>query len=64
MKKEDAIAETKFRLAKSVFLTLHGRGLISGEELQTLLYAAVQRYHPMLGELEVNSIAREKDYKD
>lgn len=63
MRKEDAIAETKFRLIKCLFMTMQERGLISGEERRGLLLAAVEKYHPMLGELEVNSIAGEKDYK-
>lgn len=62
MTKDAAIAETKYRIAKCVFTSLQENGLISDDELNTLLIAAVEKYHPLIGELEVNSIAREKGY--
>ena len=62
MTNEDAIAETKYRLAKCVFTTLFENGNITEPELNALLTEAVQKYHPMIGELEMESIAREKGY--
>ena len=57
MTKEAAIAETKYRMAKYVFNSLWKDGLISDDELNTLLMAAVENYRPLIGGLEVNSIA-------
>lgn len=48
-------AETCFRLCKSIFSTLAA--------VQALLRAAAEKYSAPIGELEVNSIASEKDYK-
>ena len=49
-------------MAKYVFNSLWKDGLISDDELNTLLMAAVENYRPLIGGLEVNSIAREKGY--
>jgi len=62
MTEENAIAVTKYRLAKCVFTTLYESGSIKKSELKTLLAEAVQKYHLMIGELEIGSIAREKGY--
>ena len=63
MEQEDGIRETKFRLAKAVFVSLYEQGLITDKQLRLLLLSVVEMYHPMIGELEVNSIAGEKGYK-
>ena len=55
-------AELHFQLCKSIFATLGARGIISEDDLHTLLRAAVEKYHAPIGELEVNSIAVEKNY--
>ena len=55
-------AELHFRLGKSIFATLGARGIISEDDMHTLLRAAVEKYHAPIGELEVNSIAVEKNY--
>lgn len=56
-------AETCFRLCKSIFSTLAAMGHISENNVHTLLRAAAGKYHTPIGELEVNSIAAEKNYK-
>ena len=56
-------AELHFQLCKSIFATLGARGIISEDDMHTLLRAAVEKYHVPIGELEVNSIAGEKNYK-
>ncbi len=63
MTKEQGEAEVKFRMAKAVFASLYELGLLTDEELQRLLRAARDMYHPIIGELEVESIAGEKGYK-
>ena len=63
MTKEQGEAEVKFRMAKAVFASLHERGLVTDDELQCLLRAACDMYHPIIGELEVESIGKEKGYK-
>lgn len=55
-------AEVKFRLCKSIFTTLAARGIITQENVKCLLKAAAEKYHAPFGELEVNSLAREKNY--
>lgn len=55
-------AELHFRLCKSIFATLAAKGIIAEDDLHTLLRAAVKKYHAPIGELEVNSIAVEKNY--
>lgn len=62
MTEENATAEMKYRLAKGVFKTLYENGTITASELDELLAAAVKKYHPIIGELEINSIARENGY--
>ena len=56
-------AEMCFRLCKSIFSTLAAMGHISENNVHTLLRAAAEKYHTPIGELEVNSIAAEKNYK-
>ena len=51
-----------FRLCKSIFATLAAQGIITQEDVQRLLGAAAEKYHAPIGELEVNSIAVEKNY--
>lgn len=63
MEWKDAIKETKFKLLKAILDTLHAEGDILDGQLEALLVAAVERYQPLIGQLEVNSIAREKGYK-
>ncbi len=63
MTKEQGEAEVKFRMVKAVFASLCEQGLITDDELQRLLRAACDMYHPIVGELEVESIAGEKGYK-
>lgn len=56
-------SEVKFRLCKSIFVTLAAQSVITQEGVQRLLGAAAEKYHAPVGELEVNSIAGEKNYK-
>lgn len=56
-------AEMCFRLCKNIFTTLVAMGHISENDAQVLLRAAAEKYSAPIGELEVNSIASEKDYK-
>jgi len=56
-------SEVKFRLCKSLFSTLAIRGIIAKDDMHQLLRAAAEKYHTPIGELEVNSIAGEKNYK-
>jgi len=62
MNKEQGRAERDYRLVKAVFMTLHDKGIITDEELSVLKEECVRRLKPMVGELEVNSIAEEKSY--
>ena len=62
MNKEQGRAERDYRLVKAVFLTLRNKGIITDEELSALKKKCVERLNPMVGELEVNSIAEEKSY--
>lgn len=55
-------AELHFRLCKSIFATLAAKGIIAEDDSHTLLRAAVEKYRAPIGELEVNSIAGEKNY--
>ena len=55
-------AELRFRLCKSIYTTLTIRGIIAEDDMHTLLCAAAEKYHAPIGELEVNSIAGEKNY--
>ena len=56
-------AELQFRLCKSIFATLATEGVITEDDLRILLRSTVEKYHAPIGELEVNSIAGEKNYK-
>ena len=62
MNKEQGRAERDYRLVKAVFMTLRDKGIITYEELSALKKECVRRLKPMVGELEVNSIAEEKSY--
>ena len=62
MNKEQGRAERDYRLVKAVFMTLRDKGIITDEELSALKKEYVERLKPMVGELEVNSIAEEKNY--
>ena len=62
MNKEQGRAERDYRLVKAVFMTLRDKGIITDEELSALKKGGVERLKPMVGELEVNSIAEEKGY--
>lgn len=55
-------AEVHFCLCKSIFATLAIKGIIAEDDMHTLLRAAAEKYHAPIGELEVNSIAVEKNY--
>lgn len=55
-------AELHFRLCKSIFATLATKGIISKNDVHILLRTAAEKYHAPIGELEVNSIAGEKNY--
>ena len=55
-------AELHFRLCKSIYATLATEGVITEDDLRILLRAAAKKYHAPFGELEVNSIAVEKNY--
>lgn len=55
-------AELHFRLCKSIYATLTIRGIIAEDDMHTLLCAAAEKNHAPIGELEVNSIAGEKNY--
>ena len=62
MNKKQGAAERDYRLAKAIFKALHNKGVITDEELSALKKECVRRLKPMMGELEVNSIAEEKGY--
>lgn len=62
MNKKQGAAERDYRLIKAVFTALHDKGIITAEELLALKKECVNRLKPMVGELEVNSIAEEKNY--
>ena len=62
MNKKQGAAERDYRLVKAVFMTVHDKGIITDEELSALKKKCVERLKPMVGELEVNSIAEEKGY--
>ena len=64
MTQPEYTSEVNFRLCKSVFATLAAQGIISQEDIQRLTRAAAEQYHAPIGELEVNSIAVEKNYTE
>ena len=64
MTQPEYTSEVNFRLCKSVFATLAAQGIISQEDIQRLTRAAAEQYHAPIGDLEVNSIAVEKNYTD
>lgn len=55
-------AELHFRLCKSIFATLAAKGIIAEDDMHTLLCDTAEKHHAPIGELEVNSIAVEKNY--
>ena len=64
MTQPEYTSEVNFRLCNSVFATLAAQGIISQEDVRCLIRAAAEQYHAPIGELEVNSIAVEKNYTD
>lgn len=64
MTQSECTLEVNFRLCKSVFASLAAQGIISQEDVRRLIRAAAEQYHTPIGELEVNSIAVEKNYTD
>ena len=62
MKKEQGAAERDYRLVKAVFTGLRDKGIITNDELSALKKEYVLKLKPIVGELEVNSIAEEKNY--
>ena len=62
MNKEQGAAERDYRLVKAVFTGLRDKGIITNDELSALKKECVLKLHPIVGELEVNSIAEEKNY--
>ena len=62
MNKEQGRAERDYRLVKAIFMTLRDKGIITDEELSALKKECVLKLKPIVGELEVNSIAEEKNY--
>ena len=64
MTQSECTSEVNFRLCKSVFAMLAAQGIILQEEIQRLTRAAAEHYHAPIGDLEVNSIAVEKNYTD
>ena len=62
MNKKQGAAERDYRLAKAIFTALRDKGIITDKELSALKKECVERLKPMVGELEVNSIAEEKNY--
>ena len=62
MNKEQGRAERDYRLVKAISTALRDKGIITDEEFSALKKECVDRLKPMVGELEVNSIAEEKGY--
>lgn len=62
MNKKTGAAERDYRLAQAVFTALRDKGIITDDELSALKKECVRRLKPMVGELEVNSIAEDKNY--
>lgn len=62
MNKEQGAAECDYRLVKAVFTGLRDKGIITNDELSALKKECVLKLKPIVGELEVNSIAEEKNY--
>ena len=62
MNKKQGAAERDYRLAKAIFFLFRDKGILTDEELSALKKKCVERLNPMVGELEVNSIAEEKGY--
>ena len=52
MGKEDAIKEIKYELGKFIFKLLETEGLLSHEQFLSLRDALIDRYAPVIGELE------------
>ena len=62
MNKKQGAAERDYRLAKAIFTALRDKGILTDEELSALKKKCVERLNPMVGEMEVNSIAEHKGY--
>ena len=52
MGKEDAIKEIKYELGKFIFKLLETEGILSHEQFLSLRDALIDRYAPVVGELE------------
>ncbi len=64
MTQEQAISETQYLLARSIYLGLYKSGRITASELKLTLETAAKKYGSMIGELEVNSNAVENCHKN
>ena len=62
MNKKQGAAERDYRLAKAIFTASRDKGILTDEELSALKKECVRRLKPLVGELDVNSIAEEKGY--
>ncbi len=63
MTQSEYVAEVKFRLCKAIFDALAAQGVIAQEDVPRLLRVVAEKYNAPIGDLEVNSIAGEKNYK-
>ena len=52
MEKEDAIKEINYELGKFIFKLLETEGILSHEQFLSLKDALIDRYAPVIGELE------------
>lgn len=55
MEKEDALKEIKYELGKFIFKLLETEGILSHEQFLNLRDALIDRYTPIIGELERGS---------
>ena len=52
MEKEDTLKEIKYELGKFIFKLLETEGILSHEQFLSLKDALIDRYAPVIGELE------------
>lgn len=52
MEKEDALKEIKYELGKFIFKLLETEGILSHEQFLSLRDALIDRYAPIIGELD------------
>ena len=52
MEKEDTLKEIKYELGKFIFKLLETEGILSHEQFLSLRDALIDRYAPVIGELE------------